>query len=126
MSRKRERHERERRSPTATVASASDDFIDELGIPGLPSNIPNRLEEAIRGRVEALLFQLKEAKREQFVHPLEIRLVRDAHRAVLAAVELGLKDGEVWYATFRTLVKELGYRRADTGFTKTTPGGDES
>lgn len=126
MSRKRERSERERRSPTATVASATDDFIEELDIPELPSNIPNRLEEGIRSRVEALLFHLKEAKHEQFVHPLEIRLVRDAHRAVLAAVELGLKDGEVWYATFRALIKELGYRRSDIGFTKAREVSDDS
>lgn len=119
MSNKRERSQpRERLSPTNTVSDYSDDFIESLRIPQLPEQIPGRLEEAIRKRITALLYLLKEAKREQYVGTLEIRLVRDAHRAVLTAYELGISDSEVFYASFRQLVEELGYERTDVGFCK--------
>ncbi|MBN2360674.1 MAG: hypothetical protein JXR83_14555 [Deltaproteobacteria bacterium] len=119
MTRRRERSApRERRSPTATVANYSDDFIEELDIPQLPEGIPQRLEEAIRARVNALLFRLREARQEQYIKVLEVRLVREAYQAVLTAHELGLADSEVLYANFRHLVDDLGYEPADIGFVK--------
>lgn len=122
MTRRRERNEpRERRSPTATVANYSDDFIEELDIPPLPEGIPQRLEEAIRARVTALLFRLREAKQEQYIKVLEVRLVREAYQAVLTAYELGIADSEVLYANFRHLVEDLGYEPADIGFVKKRP-----
>lgn len=119
MSNRRERSQpRERLSPTNTVSDYSDDFIESLKLPHLPEQIPGRLEEAICKRITALLYLLKEAKREKYVGTLEIRLVRDAHRAVLTAYELGLSESEVFYASFRQLVEELGYERMDVGFHK--------
>jgi len=119
MTKKHDRSEpRERLSPTATLSNYSDDFIAELGIPGLPEGIPQRLEEALRARVNALLFQLREAKRERWVKVLEVRLVREAFRAVLTAYELKIADSEVLYASFRHLVEDLGYESTDVGFTK--------
>jgi hypothetical protein len=119
MSHKRDRPEpRERRSPDATVANMSEDFMSGLDIPALPDAIPQRLEEALRARVNAFLFQLREARKEQYVKVLEVRLVRDAFRAVLTAHELNLGDSEVLYAQFRHLVEELGYKPSDVGFTK--------
>ncbi|HEY3355714.1 MAG TPA: hypothetical protein VGQ83_20855 [Polyangia bacterium] len=116
---KRDRPEsRERRSPTATLGNYADDFIAGLDLPQLPEAIPQRLDEAVHARVNALLFQLREAKKEQWIKVLEVRLVRDAHRAVLTAYELGLGDAEVLYATFRRLVEDLGYESTDVGFTK--------
>ncbi len=109
---------KERLSPTSTFAHLSDEFIDALSIPELPDNIPERLAEAVRRRVNALLYALKVAKKERYVPALEIRLVRDAHRAVLTAYELNMSDGEVFYASFRKLVEELGYERTDVGFSK--------
>jgi hypothetical protein len=118
MTRKHDHTEpRERRSPTATLTN-TDDFIADLDLPALPDGIPQRLEEALRARVNALLFQLREAKKEQWVKVLEVRLVREAFRAVLTAHELRVADSEVYYATFRHLVDELGYDSADVGFTK--------
>ena len=119
MGQKRDRPEpRERRSPSATLSHATDDFIQELGVPALPEGIPQRLEDAIRARVNALLFHLREAKREQYVKVIEVRLIREALGAVLTACELKLPDGQVLYATFRQLVRDLGYDRADVGFLK--------
>jgi hypothetical protein len=119
MDRKRERStSRERLSPTATLSNLSDEFMAGLRIPALPEQIPQRLESAVRTRVNALLFRLKEAKNEQYVRVLEARLVRDSLRAVLTAFELGLADREVMYATFRRAVEELGYESADAGFIK--------
>jgi hypothetical protein len=119
MTKKHDRSEpRERRSPTATASNFTDDFIADLDIPGLPEAIPQRLEEALRTRVNALLFQLREAKQKQWVKVLEVRLVREAYHAVLAAYELGLADSEVLYATFRHLVEDLGYDSTDVGFVK--------
>lgn len=109
-------------SPTATVRDMSEAFMRELGIPDLPRSIPQRLEDAIRARVQALLFQLKEARREGYVKMIEVRLVRDAHRAVLTAYELGMRESKEWYAQFRELVEALGYERVDVGFVK--GGGD--
>jgi hypothetical protein len=118
MTRKHEHSEpRERRSPTATLTN-TDEFIADLDIPALPEGIPQRLEEGLRARVNALLFQLREAKRERWVKVLEVRLVREAFRAVLAAHELAIADSEVLYATFRHLVEELGYESVDVGFVK--------
>jgi hypothetical protein len=118
MGRKRTRTDRERRSPNATVADISEELLDRLGIPELNANVPERLAAGLAARVEALLFHLDEAKRQSYVRALEIRLVREAFGAVLAAYELDLNDSEVWYARFRRLVEELGYQRVDVGFTK--------
>jgi len=109
---------KERRSPVQTVAHLTDDFIAEMNIPPLPGQVPRRLERALQQRVEALLYRLKEAVQQQYVHPLEVRLLREAQRAVLTACELNVRDCEVYYARFRTLVKDLGYDRADAGFVK--------
>jgi len=123
MARKDEPSERKpRRSPTQTVAHLTDDFVDGLNIPKLPAQVPQRLRKAIRERTAALLFRLKEAKKAQYHGPFEVRLVRDAQRAVLTSCELGLPEGEVDYARFRELVDELGYRRTEVGFRK--KGGD--
>ncbi len=123
MARKDDSIERKpRRSPTQTVAHLTDDFVDGLHIPELPSQVPQRLRKAIRERTSALLFRLEEAKKAQYHGPFEVRLVRDAHRVVLTACELGLPEGEVDYARFRELVTDLGYRRTEVGFRK--KGGD--
>ena len=125
MGNKRDRPEpRERRSPNATVANISEDFIKSLAIPELPEGLPTRLEEALRARVNALLYQLHEAKHERYVKVLEIRLAREAHRAVLTAHELHLHDAEVLYARFRRLIEELGYEGTDVGFVR-GPAADE-
>lgn len=122
MTRRHDSHEaRERRSPDATLAN-TDDFIADLNLPGLPEGIPQRLEEALHARVNALLFQLREAKKEQWVKVLEVRLVREAFRAVVTAHELRIPDSEVLYATFRRLVDELGYESTDVGFVKRADG----
>ena len=119
MGRKRDRSEpRERLSPTATLSNMTDDLIRELNIPELPDGIPQRLEEAIQARVNALLYHLRESKKQRYVKALEMRLVRDAFRAVLTAYELGVADAEVLYATFRHLLDELGYQSADIGFVR--------
>jgi hypothetical protein len=119
MTKKRDRRtSKPRLSPTSTLTHISDDFIEELDIPRLPEKIPERLEEAIRKRVNAYLYYLREARRDRYVPALEVRLLRDAHRAVLTAYELGLPDGEVFYASFRTLAEELGYERTAVGYGK--------
>jgi hypothetical protein len=119
MGKKRDRTEpRLRLSPTNTVANLTDDLMASFNIPRLPDKVPSRLSEAVLKRANSLLFLIKEAKREQYVGALEIRLVRDAHRAVLTAYELGLQEAEVLYARFRSLVEDLGYTRTDVGFTK--------
>ena len=124
MTRKHDHSEpRERRSPTATLTN-TDEFIADLNLPQLPEGIPQRLEEALRARVNALLFQLREAKREQWVKILEVRLVREAYRAVLTAHQLAIADSEVLYATFKHLVEDLGYESTDVGFVK-RPSPDE-
>jgi hypothetical protein len=105
-------------SPTATVSNLSDDFVETLRIPPLPENVPQRLADAVARRVQALLFHLREAKRKRYVRALEIRLVREAYRAVLTAYELHIPDSEVHYATFRQLVEELGYEGVEVGFAK--------
>lgn len=122
MSKRRDRGApKERLSPTHTVAHLTDDLVAQLNVPELPESIPERLQEAIRKRVNAFLFLLKEAQKERYVAALEIRLVRDAYRAVLTAYELGLPEGEVYYASFRRLVEELGYERTDVGFARRPP-----
>jgi hypothetical protein len=124
-SRKRDRtNPRTRLSPTHTLANASDEFIDSLRIPSLPDRIPGRLEDALIKRINAFLYQLREARRDQYVEILEIRLVRDAHRAVLTAFELNLNEAEIFYATFRQLVEDLGYERTDVGYRKVREGLD--
>jgi len=110
-----------RLSPVATLLHISDDFIAGLSIPPLPEGVPQRLADAVVRRVQALLFHLREAKRQQYARTLEIRLVREAFGAVLTACELHLPDCEVYYATFRQLVDELGYERLEVGFTKPAP-----
>jgi len=109
---------RQRLSPTQTVSNASDGFVEDLNVPKLPDQIPARLADAIARRVNALLYRLREAEQERYVTALEVRLVRDAHRAVLTAYELGLADGEVFYASFRNLVEKLGYERTEVGYRK--------
>ncbi len=120
---KRHHHDqpRPRLSPTTTLADASDDFMAQLEIPDLPGQLPERLTEALGRRVDALLYQLERARHERWIDPLEVRLVRDAHCAVVTAWELGLHDGEVHYARFRDLVEALGYERTDVGFRKVPP-----
>lgn len=119
MSRKRSRTDpREKWSPVATVAHLTDDMMADLDIPELPESIPHRLEQAIKARVEAYLYQLREAVRVRYVRPLEVRLLRDAHRAVLTAVELEIHDAEVYYAQFRRLAEDLAYERTEVGFRK--------
>jgi hypothetical protein len=110
-----------RLSPTDTVAHLTDEFIEEMNIPELPETVPARLADAVRKRVQQLLYCLREAKKARYVGALEVRLVRDAHRAVLTAYELGLPEGEIFYAKFRDLVLDLGYQRTDIGFTKASP-----
>jgi hypothetical protein len=109
---------KQRRSPNQTYRNISEEFMQDLGIPDLPEQIPTRLEDALRARVQALLFHLREARREGYVKALEVRLVRDAHSAVLTAYELKMREAEEWYASFRQLVEDLGYERTDVGFTK--------
>jgi hypothetical protein len=101
----------------------TDAWIAELNLPALPHSIPQRLDEAIRTRTEALLFQLREAKSAGYVRAFETRLVRDAHRAVLTAVELDVEDARVYYSQFRDLVEQLGYERCDVGFKRVTETG---
>jgi len=115
---KNENPSRDRRSPTQTVADVSNAAMAELNIPDLPKNLPDRLVAALRARAEAFLYELEQATRNRYIAPLEIRLVRDAHRAVLTTCELGLSEGEVYYARFRKIVKELGYERSAVGFDK--------
>jgi len=115
---KRNSEPRDKRSPTETVENYSNEFAADLDIPPLPDSLPNRLEEAIAARVEAFLFRLKEAQQNRYVRALEIRLIRDAHAAVLTAYELRLRNAGVWYARFREAVEALGYERTDIGFTK--------
>ena len=119
MGKKRKRSEpREQRSPVATVANASDDFIEDLSIPALPDGIPQRLEDAIRNRINALFFQLREAKTRRYAHMLEVRLVREAYQAVLTANELNMSESKILYAEFRRLVEDLGYESTHVGFRK--------
>jgi len=101
-----------------TVDNYTDDFVRELGLPTLPGSIPQRLEEALRTRIKALLYRLREARTERYVKLIEIRLVREAMQAVLAAHELGLSDSEALYAEFRRRVEDLGYERTDVGFAR--------
>jgi hypothetical protein len=107
---------RNKMSPLNTVAHLTDEFINDLQLPELPGGIPDRLSNAVRERVNAHLFRLKEAKQVQWHKPFEVRLVRDAHRIVLTAYELGMPEAEAYYATFRQLAEDLGYRRADVGY----------
>ncbi len=119
MGKKRARSpSRERLSPTRTVAHLTDEFIEGLGIPPLPDRLPDRLADAIRARTDALLFHMERARTKSYAYPFEVRLVRDAHRIVLAAWELQLPDAEVYYARFRRLVEDLGYERTAVGFRK--------
>jgi len=119
MGSKRDRTEpRERRSPTETVGNYTDDFMQDLALPTLPGKIPQRLEEALRARIKALSYRLREAKTERYVQAIEIRLVREAMQAVLTAHELGLSDSEALYADFRRLVEDLGYESTHVGFAK--------
>ena len=119
MSSKRDRTEsRERRSPTQTVGNYTDDFMEDLDLPTLPGKIPQRLEEALRARIKAILYRLREAKSERYVQTIEIRLVREALQAVLTAHELGLSDSEALYAEFRRLVEDIGYESTQVGFAK--------
>ena len=119
MSKKRERSQpRERLSPVRTVANVTDEFVDSLNIPDLPPNIPDRLADGIKQRIEAFLYHLKESRKARYAPILELRLVRDAHRAVLTAYELALPEAEVFYARFRRLVEDLGYVRTEVGYTR--------
>jgi len=88
----------------------------ELGIPELPRGLPQRLEHALTRRIEALLYRLEQSVGRRHLRPLEVRLARDAHRAVLAGHELGVKDSEVHYARLRAVLAELGYERCEVGY----------
>jgi hypothetical protein len=112
------RKKKERLSPTQTVSNLTDDLMEQMEIPPLPETVPQRLADAVQRRIAALLYQLREARRRAYVGPLEVRLVRDAYRAVLTAYELQLPESEVHYATFRQLVEDLGYERVEVGFRK--------
>jgi len=126
MSRKEQTGEpRPRRSPMETVKNITDDLLVELNIPALPENVPQRLEDALRARIEALLFQLRECTHKHYVVALELRLVREAHSAVLTACELNIRDGRIYFATFRKLIEELGYERTEVGFRRTSQPGAE-
>ncbi len=119
MGSKRDRSEsRERRSPNQTVSNYTDDFMEDLDLPTLPGNIPQRLADALYVRIKALLYQLREARTERYVQTIEIRLVRETLQAVLTAHELGLSDSEALYAEFRHLVQDLGYESTQVGFAK--------
>jgi hypothetical protein len=119
MGKKRDESEpKPRRSPTATVEYLTEELIAELAIPPLPEGVPQRLADAIERRVQALLYRLREAITRRYVGALEIRLARDAFRAVLTAYELRLPDAEAHYATFCKVVEELGYERVEVGFRK--------
>ena len=73
-----------------------------------------------------MLFFLREAKHERYVKVFEVRLLREATRAVLTAGELGLADRGVIYAAFRRAVEDLGYESVDAGFIKRADSeGDE-
>jgi hypothetical protein len=122
MSRKNDKsNPRQRISPTETVAHLTDDFVESLDIPPLPDSIPARLENALRRRIMAFMHYLKSARKQRYVGALELRLVRDAHRAVLTAYELGLADAEALYGDFRKLVEELGYERTEVGYRRKEP-----
>lgn len=119
MGKKRERTtSRERLSPTRTVAHLTDEFVEGLNIPPLPDKVPDRLASAVHERTEALLFHLEQARQKAYAYPFEVRLVRDTHRIVLTAWELGLPSAEVQYARFRQLADELGYERVSVGLHK--------
>ncbi len=119
MGRKRERSQtKERLSPTHTVANLTDDFMDDLNMPQLPERIPARLADALHKRVQAMLYHMRVATQERYVGAMELRLVRDAHRAVLTAYELGIKDSETYYAAFRRQAEEMGYERCEVGYRK--------
>ena len=119
MGRKRDKSlPKERMSPTHTVANLTDDFMKDLNLPQLPEKIPARLEEALRKRVNSLLYQMRVATQERYVGAIELRIVRDAHRAVLTSYELGIHDSENYYATFRRLAEALGYERCEIGYRK--------
>ena len=102
--------------PTDTVSHLTDELVGDLDIPGLPDSIPSRLTDAVGRRAEAYLYALKEATQQRYITALEVRLLRDAHRVVLTAYELGLPDGPVYYARFRALAEQLGYERTEVGF----------
>ncbi len=118
MGNKRRGGSKPRFSPNETVMHLTDDFVKDLEIPALPDKVPARLSDAIRRRVQAYLFYLKEARGERYVPAMEVRLIRDAQRAVLTAFELNLSEREVMYAEFRQAVEALGYERAEAGYRK--------
>jgi hypothetical protein len=103
-------------SPVSTFYNVTEELIKELSIPSLPDNIPQRLEDALVARIEALLFHLREAKAKRYIRALQIRLARDTQRAVLTAYELHVRNAEAYYATFRGLLEELGFEKTDVGF----------
>jgi len=97
MGSKRDRSEsRERRSPNQTVSNYTDDFMEDLDLPTLPGNIPQRLADALHVRIKALLYQLREARTERYVQTIEIRLVRETLQAVLTA----MRNFVTWYRTW--------------------------
>ncbi len=118
MASKRRGGSKPRFSPNETVMHLTDDFARDLEVPTLPDQIPARLADALRRRVQAYLFYLREARRERYVPAMEIRLIRDAQRAVLTAFELNLSEKEVFYAEFRQSLEALGYQRCEAGYRK--------
>ena len=105
-------------NPNETVMHMTDDFARDLQIPALPDRIPDRLTEALKRRVQAYIYHLQQARGGRYAPAMEVRLIRDAQRAVLTAFELNLPDGEVIYAEFRRAVEELGYERCEAGYRK--------
>jgi hypothetical protein len=103
------------------VADVSDSFMEEFDLPELPRGLPRRLEEALSRRIEALLYRLERGTTRRYLPPLEVRLARDTQRAVLAAIELDLKDADVYYARFRELMMELDYDRCEVGYKRQDP-----
>ena len=110
MGKKRDRSEpREQRHPMATVANVSDDFIDQFNLPTLPDSIPARLEEALRARIDALFFRLKEAKSEKikFRHLAPILAMPSYAQAQLATGSRSYTMETVNVAKTRIRVKQV-------------------
>ncbi len=118
MPRRTRGESKSRFNPNETVMHLTDDFARDLNVPALPERIPDRLADALRKRVQAYLYHLQKARGGRYAPAMEIRLIRDAQRAVLTAFELNLSDGEVIYAEFRRAVEALGYQRCEAGYRK--------
>ena len=118
MARRTRGESKPRFNPNETVMHLTDDFARGLNVPALPDRIPDRLADALKRRVQAYIFHLQQASGGRYAPAMEIRLIRDAQRAVLTAFELNLPDREVTYAEFRRAVEALGYQRCEAGYRK--------